>query len=106
MAFNWQNAWLACTKNPVWFPGPQQTTMALFSAQGTCVVEGVEADEALRIMATAFPEPELCTLADQKGAQLLEATHLCCCFFGVTIKTIPLMLQIHPLLCWSQTDER
>lgn len=76
----------------VWFPGPEQTVVALFRAQNPCVVEGVEADkstEALRIMVPALSEPELCTLADSAGAQLLEATHFCSFCFGVTIETTP-----------------
>lgn len=108
MDLNWQNACLACTENSVWFPGPQQTIVVLFRAQDPCRAEGgVEAGkstEALRIMAIALPEPELCTLADSTGAQWLEAIHLCCCCSGVTIKTASLMLQMYPLLCRNQTD--
>lgn len=69
--------------------------MALFRAQDPCVVEGLEAEkstEALRIMVPALAEPELCTLADSAGAQLLEATHLLQLLLpSHTIKTAPLM---------------
>lgn len=65
-------------REPSLAPRTTANSCDFIQSPGSLVVEGVEAEkctEALRIMVPALPEPELCTLADSAGAQLLEATH-------------------------------